>query len=289
MKWIYQLFFICSLTILFQLSPLAAQQDIHPEKTVYADYKQWPATAPGDVKLKNFRPFRAVYERNYKVGAGPLKGEPRQDRVIVTAEEVAWHGKRAVLISIFDSGNVENDDTNARSLSMFVDLEYLDLLFEIGPIPGKAKDYYVANVMEKNAMVSFVMSETGQSQNQNTEISQPGFGPGSWAMACMELKKDMKIRLDPFYSPRGNTIAGRDFARVLQQDNYTGGGNTFKAWVVETVASLSGSRVQQRYLIAEPPYYLGTESVNLETGEKKDFMRLQTFEYLGSGKANDGH
>lgn len=282
MNWFYKLFSGCIVAILFLMNPLMAQ-DVHSKKKVYADNKQWAATAPGDVALKNFQPFRAVYERHYKVSSGPQKGEPRQDRVIVTAEEIAWHGQRAILINIIDSGNLQSDDTNARTLSMYVNAEDLSLLFEVGPIPGKAKDYYVANVMEDKAVMSFVMSETGQAQNQNMPLTQPGFGPGSWVMACMDLKKDMKIRLDPFYSPRGNAIAGRDFARALAQKEYKAAGKKFNAWAVETAAGLASARVQHRYLIAEPPYYLGTESVDIETNEKRDFMRLQSFEYLTTG------
>ena len=134
--------------------------------------------------------------------------------------------------------------------------------------------------MEDKAVMSFVMSESGQSQTQNMELTQSGFGPGTWAMASMDLQKDMKIRLAPFYSPKGNAIAGRDFARALRQENYKAGGKKFKAWVVEAVASLSNSRVQHRYLTDQPPYYLGTESIDLDGGENRTFMKLASFEYL---------
>ena len=67
-----------------------AQQKAHPKKAALADHGSWPTTAPGEVRLKDFRPFRAVYDREYTQGSGPGAGEKRQDRVIVHAEEVGW-------------------------------------------------------------------------------------------------------------------------------------------------------------------------------------------------------
>ncbi len=49
--------------------PLMAQaQQVHPKK-IFQDVASWPTTAPGrKTKLKNFSPFRAVYDREYKQG-----------------------------------------------------------------------------------------------------------------------------------------------------------------------------------------------------------------------------
>jgi hypothetical protein len=67
--------------------PASAQssRDAHPKKAVFADAASWPAIAPGQHPLKNFAPFRAVYERVYR----DANGRQRDDRVIITAECVA--------------------------------------------------------------------------------------------------------------------------------------------------------------------------------------------------------
>ncbi len=286
MKWFYKLLVVLVLAVAIYQSPTCAQQppNIHPKKTMYADFQQWSATAPGDVQLKAFRPFRAVYLRKYKQSSGPNKGQPREDRVIVTAEKVSWHGKDVALINITDSGNSNSEDTNARSLSMFANLEDLGVLFEIGPIPGKAKDYYVANIQADSQVVTMVTSSSGQSQTRKQQMNGAGFGPGTWAMACMDLKKGKRIRLAPVYSPPGNAITGRPFAQVLRRETYTSGkGESYEAWVIETMYGLASSRVQHSFLAPRPPYFLGTNSIDLNNGESKVFMQLQSFEYLADG------
>jgi hypothetical protein len=106
------------------LSPALAQEP-HREKKMYADAAAWPATAPGDVELKHFGPFRAVYDREYTQGSGPGAGEKRQDRVIVHADEVGWEGRRAAAITMIDSGEARFADTNMRTTTMVADLEDL--------------------------------------------------------------------------------------------------------------------------------------------------------------------
>ena len=123
-----------------------AQNKPHPEKKVYANVESWPATAPGDVELKHFQPFRAVYDRKYTQGLGAGAGQKRQDRVIVHAEEVGWEGRRAAAITMLDTGEAKYADTNMRALTMVTDLENLQVLFEMGPLPGKAKDYYIGRL-----------------------------------------------------------------------------------------------------------------------------------------------
>lgn len=268
--------------VLVLSGPLGAQSKVHPKKTIYADAQQWPATAPGDVKLKNFRPFRAVYQRSYSIGSGPGKGQPRQDHVIVSAENVAWDGKPAILINVFDVANTEYEDTNARSLSMYVDREDLSMVLEIGPIPGKAKDYYIARRMEDKMVMTMVTSEDGSAKVQTMPTSTRGFGPGTWVMACMDLKKDLKIRLDPHFSPPGNAVSGMRFARIIGRKTYKDkNGKEYDAWVAEAMWGLSNAKVVHRYLIDRAPYVLGVDSVNLESGEVKEFMRLTEFSYQG--------
>ena len=92
----------------------------------------------------------------------------------------------------------------------------------------------------------------------------------------------MKIRLDPVYSPRANALTG--FATtgyVVGREAYTDlSGHTYEAWMVEHTTNLASASIARRPLIDQPPYLLGTEIVNLDTGEKRDSMRLLAFEYL---------
>ena len=202
-----------AVSVLLALGTLAvmvlaqSQKKFHSAKTVYADVKSWPATAPGEVELKHFQPFRAVYDRQYTQATGPGAGEKRRDRVIVTAEEVGWDGNRAVAITVIDSGAAEYPDTNMRSLMMVTALDDLRALFEIGPAPGKAKDYYLGRFTDKEVLLSTVTTDTQKLEAQKIPTGKPGFGPGSWVMASMELKEGLKINLSPYYSPQANPIS----------------------------------------------------------------------------------
>ena len=198
-------------------------QDIHPKKAIFKDVESWPATAPGDVILKNFSPFRAVYDRTYSQGAGPNAGDPRHDRIIISAEEAAWDGRPAAAITIIDSGIVEHTDTNARVLTMFVGLDNLATLFEIGPIPGKAKDYYIGRVMPDSILMSMVTTDTQKLAPQSMKTRKPGFGPNAWVMASMKLRQGMKINLDPAYSPRGNSLTSATYGHIVSQGPFTDG------------------------------------------------------------------
>jgi len=280
--------FGCTVLVLGLFSPTRAQE-VHPKKASYADAQQWPPTAPGDVKLKNFHPFRAVYQRSYRQHSGPGKGQPRQDHVIVSAENVAWDGKPALLINIIDTANPEYEDTNARSQSMYVDREDLSVVMDVGPIPGKAKDYYIARKLENKLILTAVTSEDGSANVQTMPTSADGFGPGAWVMACMKLKKDLKVRLDPLYSRPGNAVSGMRFARIIGRESYTDGtGKKYDAWIAEAMWGLSNAKVLHLYLIDQPPYYLGTDSINLESGESNEFMRLTEFSHQGTSSSN-GH
>jgi hypothetical protein len=256
-------------------------QDIHPKKKIFQDVRSWPATAPGDVKLKNFGPFRAVYDRTYKQGSGPKAGEPRQDRVIISAEEVGWDGRRAASITIIDSGIVEHSDTNARVLTMFVGLEDLRDLFEIGPIPGKAKDYYIGRIMPDTILFSQITTDTQTLEPQKMKTDKPGFGPGAWVMASMKLREGLKINLSPYYSLRGNSLTSATYGHIVSKGPFIdGSGKEHQAWVLETSRNFSSPKVSHIHLIERPPYYLGTETVNLETGERKPFVWLRSVELL---------
>lgn len=265
--------------------PGAQAPDVHPGKALYAEAASWPATAPGSVSLKNFRPFRAVYDREYRQHSGANAGDARRDRVILSAEEVAWDGRRAVAITLLDSATPEHPDTNARALVQISDLETLQLLFEVGPIPGKAKDYYLARVEPEEILLNMVTTDTQKLTPQRHEISAPGFGPGTWVMASMDLEAETRIRLAPYYSPEAtNLVSASSYGRVLGSQSITdGSGGEHAAWVVETGGyySPSNPKVQHLYLIDRPPYYLGTENVHLETGDRSRFVWLREVQLLG--------
>ena len=91
---------ILSLLISIGCLPAQGEQDVRAEKLIFKDADNWPQTPPGTIKLKNFKPFRAVYQRAYLQGSGPDAGQLRTDRVIVHAEEVGWDGHAAIHITL---------------------------------------------------------------------------------------------------------------------------------------------------------------------------------------------
>ena len=274
--------FLLALALL-GFTTVAAAQKPHPAKKVYADVQSWPATVPGQVELKDFQPFRAVYDRQYTQGSGPGAGEKRQDHVIVNVSEVGWDGRRAAAISVLDSGAARYSDTAMRSLTMIAGLDDLSILFEIGPLPGKAKDYYLGLVTDKEMLISKVMTEAQELQPQKFPAKDAGFGPGNWVMASMNLREGMKIRLDPYYSPQANPISQSSYGRVIGRKTMVdGSGQEREAWVVEMPAwyGPTSPKVLQVYLQPEPPYYLGTEIYNYDTDERKRFVWLRDLQLM---------
>ena len=255
----------------------------HPEKKVYAEVANWPATAPGEVSLKHFGPFRAVYDRSYTQGAGPKAGEKRQDRVIVHADEVGWEGRRAAAITMIDTAAAKYADTNMRTLTMVTDLENLQVLFESGPLPGTSKDYYIGLFSGDEGILNIIKTETQEHTPQRMPAKQPGFGAGSWVMASMDLKPGMLINLAPYYSMQGNSLSRSHYGRVIERTTFeSGSGGSHEAWIVETSAwyGLDKPKVLRLYLQDAPPYYLGTEIFNYDTGEGKRFVWLRDFQSM---------
>ncbi len=262
----------------------ATAQQTHSAKQVFADQESWPATSPGDVTLREFEPFRAVYDRKYTQASGPGRGEERRDRVIVSAEEVAWNGERAIAIMMLDSGAAEHSDTNVRGLITVVALRDLTVRFELGPVPGRAKDYYLGLVTENEVLLSQVETESQTIRPQKLPKSADGFGPGAWVMAAMDLEKDQKIRLAPYYSPQANPISQSSYGRVVGRRVMTdGSGAPHEAWVVETPGwyGPSSPKVLRLYLKKSPPYYLGTETFNYDTEETSRFVWLRSSRLSG--------
>lgn len=276
---------MCFLVLAAGMLPAAGdarQETVHPAKAMYAARGDWPVIAPGAVTLGSFAPFRAVYERHYVQGSGPEAGQPRTDRVIVTAETVGWDGAEAIAIQLIDSGIVNQPDTNARTLTSFVARADLRALFEIGPVPGTARDYYVAQMLPDKVAGMMVKPAAGEAQPMTTPTTEPGFGPTSWVVANMALEPGQRFRLEPTYSPQANPLSPGAFGRVIGQETFTDlAGVDHDAWVYETVSNLTNERSSRHYVINRPPYYLGTASWNLETdAERNRFVWLQSFRRL---------
>ncbi len=260
--------------------PAQAQENakVRPEKEIFRDAQGWPATQPGEVKLKNFRPFRAVYQRAYLQGSGPNRGDLRVDRVIISAERVGWEGKEAILVTLIDSGQAKWADTAARSLFSIVDARDMSVFFESGPIPGKAKDYYL--IRPDKGLGSLVTTENAAVQKQEFPAGAVGFGPGPWVMASMNLEEGMKVRLDRFVSPT-STVFGYRSGIVRGKRDFTDlSGQKRKAWLLEQGGNLASPRMGRIYLIDEPPYLLARFSVDGETKKETQGIRLLSFQYL---------
>ncbi|MDA8016704.1 MAG: hypothetical protein MPN21_04575 [Thermoanaerobaculia bacterium] len=254
------------------------EPEFHPEKEAMRDARSWPATFPGQVELQNFQPFRAVYDRKYTQSSGPGKGQPRQDRVVVSAERIGWDGREGVAIHVLDSAAAEHADTNARTLTMIFALDDLSLLFETGPVPGKAKDYYFGRPENDHVYVSQVMTLEQELKPQKIPTDRAGFGPGAWAMASMDLAVGTKIRLDPYYSPQANPISQTNYGHVIEKRTITDGSNgSHEAWVLETSGwyGPSSPKVLRLLLKDQPPYLLGIETFHHDTGEAKPFLWLR--------------
>ena len=271
---------ILGLAVLLSVAIPACAKDKapHPKKAVYAEVQSWAPTSPGEVTLKGFQPFHAVYDRSYVQGGGPNAGDPRHDRVIVHADEVAWDGRRAAAITVLDSGIAEHADTAMRSLMMVTALDDLSALFEIGPVPGKAKDYYLARFMGKDVRFTMVATDTQKVTPEKRAVDQPGFGPGTWVMASMKLKEGMQIRLSPYFSPQANPISQTNYGKVIGRKKITdGSGQTHDAWVIETSGwyGLPSPKVLRIHVKDTPPYLLGTDRYNYDTGESSHFVWLR--------------
>ncbi len=264
--------------LLICLSLPACSADVYPGKERFMAPEKWPATAPAEVTLNNFQPFRAVYERQYKQASGADKGALRKDRVIISAESVAWNGVDAVQITLIDSGIVASTDTNARTLSMTVSKHGLSPVLEIGPIPGKAKDYYIVSFMAEQVNKAMIMTTSNEVSSDSEKVTERGFGPGSWVMANMPLKTGMKINLQPYYSPQANVLASKFYAIVKGQEVMTDlSGQQHQAWVLESsdYFSLASPKVRKMYLSDQPPYYLGSYTVNLASEEETPYVVLR--------------
>ncbi|MGI9628250.1 MAG: hypothetical protein ACR2QM_15560 [Longimicrobiales bacterium] len=256
-------------------------QELHALKAEYADAESWPATSTSDVELPDFRPFRAVYERHYSQGLGPRAGEPRQDWVVVVADYASWDDREAIVVSLYDSGNPIYPDTNGRVWNAYVGRTDLTLFHEVGPIPTKAKDYYVWRQIDDRMRGGMLDLEAEQAEFQNDDSApRTGVAIGPWAMAALPLAAGQKIRLDPYVGVTSNAFSAGP-ALVEGRGSFEDPtGKAWEAWQVDVMGSPGSPRVSRMQLVPEPPYLVARYSHNLETGEDSNGQRLVAFQYL---------
>lgn len=258
-------------------------QELHAAKGAYADAQSWPATSAADVSLPNFRPFRAIYERHYSQGLGPSAGEPRQDWVVVTADYAAWDDREAIVVSMYDTGNNAYSDTNGRIWTAYVDRTNLDLLLELGPLPGAAKDYYVLRRSDDGLVGGMMNLDEQNTEYQTAPVGEAmGIAIGPWAMASVPLAAGDRLRFDPFFGITANAFGSTPAivdGRVSFEDPT---GQLWDAWQIDQMGSPSSPRVSRTVVMQEPPYLVARYLHNLETEEDSPGQRLVALQFLDS-------
>jgi hypothetical protein len=251
--------------------------EVHQAKQAYADFASWPMTSPGALPLANFQPFRAVYERHYR----DVNGEHREDRVIVNAENVAWGSEAAIMVGLIDTGNLQYSDTNARSQVRFFSRADGRLLLQVTPAPGSAKDYRLIRAEDGRVSMSTVRTANGETDFQDMAAEVDGWGaPAHWVVASMALEPDMGVRLDPTFAFASSRVFVAEPFRVLGEESVEVLGERVRAWSVEYPIGLEGPRLMRTWVVNRPPYVLGRQPVDAETGEEPliGSMRLVAFE-----------
>ncbi len=260
----------------------AHSQAFHRTKAVFADAETWPAVSPGDIALKNFQPFRAVYERVYR----DAQGRQRDDRVIIMAERVAWGETGAIMVSLIDAGNLDYNDTSARVQTRVFAEDDQRLLMQITPVPGTAKDYLLIHADEAPIRATRVDAATGEGSVQPLEVPMPQLGaPALWIVGSMALDVGQRIRFAPADAPAASNILGaRPFHVSGQESVRTQFGSEHRAWVVSYPLGMTNARVMQNFVIERPPYLLGKRPMDLESEETTEIGTLRLIEFATFGQ-----
>ena len=278
------------LAVLALTAPAAAcaqgSGEVHPGKAEFADADAWPATTPGDVALRNFQPFRAVYARTYR----DAEGQEVTDRVIVTAERVAWDETDAVLVTLVDTGTRDLDNTTARIQTRVFGESDQRLLLQLTPAPGTAKDYIVIHPEPSPARVTTVTAETGEGSLQSMPIPLPQLGmPGFWLLGSMPLEEGQRVRFAPADAPAPSSILGARPVIVGEREEFDAGpAGRHTAWAVRYPLGMAGPRVMLNFVTDRPPYLLGKRPLNLDTGESTEVGTLRLIEFTTFGDAPGG-
>ena len=260
-------------------APADAQQ-IHPGKSHFSDAASWPSVAPGDVPLRGFHPFRAVYERVYQ----DAEGDEVRDHIIVTAERVAWGETPAVMVTLIDSGSRDHDDTWARIQTRVISEKDQSLLMQIAPAPGTARDYVIGHT-DGGARATLVQAESGAAQSLPVDFPLPQLGaPGLWLAASMNLEEGQRLAFSQADAPApSSTLGARPYHVVGQEEFLAGPVGQVEAWVVEYPLGMTNGRMMRAFVIDRPPYLVGKRPLDLDSGETTELgtQRLVAFTALG--------
>lgn len=256
-------------------------QNIHPYKMKFADFESWTPTQPGDVALKNFRPYRATYSRTYTSAS---TGQPVSDHIFMTAQEVSWYGKTVILFEYHDVGSLDFPDTNARTQFYYLDKENLALEMAVGPKAGTAQDYTTVRVFEDKITRSKINTETGEvefSELANTEPVFPFSQLRFFIWGSMDLTVDDKILFNRIYNAPQNALMPV-LGYVEEQTDYTTpDGNKYRPYVIDQTANPTSPIVNKFFVINQPPYVLAQGIYDADQDEiTRWWLKLESFEYL---------
>lgn len=251
-------------------------QEVHPTKGVFADFEQWPAIARGELALANFRPFRAVYERSYQ----DVNGRPRTDRVVITAERVAWGSEAAIMVTLIDTGSLAYDDTSPRThVRIFAETDQR-MLYQISPAPGTPRDFLMINTEGSSPRVTRVNDSNGEAVTQTLPVSTPQLGaPALWIVGSMQPSTGRKLRFGSADLPAASNILGaREFMVVAKETVGPGPAGRHEASVVNYPLGMTNARVMQNVVIDRPPYLVSKRPMDLASGEvEAETLRLIEF------------
>ncbi len=282
LSWVRCAILVCVAGLVgYQDASSQSSQNVHPTKAAFADAETWPAVAPGQIPLRNFEPFRAVYARVYRDG----KGQQREDRVIITAERVAWGETGAIMVTLIDAGNLDYDDTSARvHTRVFAEADQR-LLFQVSPVPGTAKDYLLIHADQGPVRVTRVQAATGEGTVEAPPVPTPQLGaPALWVVGSMALQGGQRIRFSAADAPAASNILGARHFQVSGQETIESGPDgQHDAWVVSYPLGLANARVMQNFVIDRPPYLLGKRPMDLDSGETTEIGTLRLIEFSTFG------
>ena len=75
----------------------------------------------------------------------------------------------------------------------------------------------------------------------------------------------VKISLSPCYSASWSPLTSAKYGHIVRKSEFIdGSGKKHQGWILETTQAPSSPKVSHIHLIDRPPYYLGTETVNLD-------------------------
>ena len=242
-----------AIVVILSVMPTCTQSQIHPSKQAYADWESWPVTTPDQVDLSDsFRPFRAVWSREYR----NMNGEMRSDHIVLVAEELSWYGRPVISLTYHDVGALDSPDTNARTVNVYVDRRNLTLVRATGPKVGTAEDYNVVAAGEGAIVTTTVSTATGSAETSEFATDSPVFGSFSvdfliWA--GLSLGPDTRA-VTHLYSPSANGMVPSIIRVVGSEEVELPDGERARAWVVERPTNQpENARMHHFRILDRPP------------------------------------